>query len=64
MGRRHERDGRLVWRALADGYHHFRGTPSKLWLDYTLEEVFGVTVPLRPETSDEIYDEVMACLDA
>ncbi len=58
-----EGDGRLVWRALADGYHLFRGTPSKLWLDHTLEEVFGVTVPLRPETSDEIYDEVMACLD-
>ena len=56
-------DGRLVWRALADAYHLFRGTPSKLWLDHTLEEVFGVTVPLRPETSDQIYDEVMACLD-
>ena len=58
-----EEDGRLVWRALADGYHLFRGTPSKLWLDHTLEEVFGVTTPLRTETSDEIYDEVMACLD-
>jgi glucuronate isomerase len=58
-----EVDGRLVWRALAEGYHHFRGTPSKLWLDFTLEEVFGVTRPLRAETSDEIYDEVTACLD-
>jgi glucuronate isomerase len=57
-----EEDGRLVWRNLADGYHHFRGTPSKLWLDYTLEEVFGVTEPLRPETSDEIYDDVVATL--
>jgi glucuronate isomerase len=47
---------------LADGYHHFRGTPSKLWLDYTLEEVFGVTKPLRAETSDDIYDEVTARL--
>ena len=57
-----EEDGRLVWRSLADGYHHFRGTPSKLWLDYTLEEVFGVTTPLGAETSDEIYDDVMARL--
>jgi glucuronate isomerase len=55
-------DGRLVWRALAAGYHHFRGTPSKLWLDHTLEEVFGVTKPLGAETSDEIYDEVTARL--
>ena len=58
-----EEDGRLVWRALADAYHLFRGTPSRLWLDHTLEEVFGVTTPLGTETSDEIYDEVMACLD-
>jgi len=57
-----EHDGRLVWRALAEGYHHFLGTPSKLWLDHTLQEVFGVTIPLRAETSDEIYDEVAACL--
>jgi glucuronate isomerase len=57
-----EQDGRLVWRALADGYHHFLATPSKLWLDHTLQEVFGVTIPLRAATSDEIYDEVAACL--
>src|SRR5208283_4196810 len=30
--------------------------------DYTLEEVFGVTKPLRAETSDDIYDEVTARL--
>jgi glucuronate isomerase len=57
-----QEDGRLVWRALAEGYHHFRGTPSKLWLDYTLEEVFGVTEPLRPETSDQMYDDVVGRL--
>ncbi len=60
---RPEVDGRLVWRALADGYLHFRGTPSKLWFDDTLEEVFGVTTPFRPETSDEIYDHVTAQLE-
>jgi glucuronate isomerase len=58
-----EGDGRVIWRALADGYHHFRGTPSKLWLDYTLEKVFGVTRPLQPETSDDVYDQVVAGLE-
>jgi glucuronate isomerase len=53
-----EVDGREVWRAFATHYHLFRGTPSKLWLDYTLAEVFGVQVPLRVETADEVYDEV------
>ena len=31
-----ETDGRLIWRGLAENYHIFRGTPSRLWLDYTL----------------------------
>lgn len=51
-------DGRQVWRTFADRYHLFRGTPSKLWLDHTLAEVFGVEVRLASKTADEIYDDV------
>ncbi|MGO8860177.1 MAG: glucuronate isomerase [Acidimicrobiales bacterium] len=57
-----EIDGRHVWRTFAEHYHLFRGTPSKLWLDHTLAEVFGVEVPLRADTADEVYDEVSARL--
>ena len=53
-----EADGRQVWRILAQNYGLFRGTPSKMWLDHTLTEVLGVQGPLRPETADEIYDEI------
>ena len=39
-------DGRSTWRTFAEHYHLFRATPSKLWLDHTLSEVFGVAEPL------------------
>lgn len=53
-----EADGRRIWRRLAENYHLFRGTPSRLWLDYTLSEVLGVTEPLRAESSDDIYEQI------
>ena len=58
----HETEGRRVWKRLAENYHLFRGTPSKLWLDHTLAEVFGVTEDLTYETADHIYDHVVTCL--
>jgi glucuronate isomerase len=53
-------DPRQVWRELGARYHLFRGTPSKLWLDHTLQEVLGVATPLRAETADTVYDEISA----
>jgi glucuronate isomerase len=55
-------DSRAVWQLFADHYHLFRATPSKLWLDYTMQSVFGIGVPLRPETADAVYDEMCARL--
>lgn len=57
-----ETDGRRIWRTFADHYHLFRGTPSKLWLDHTLAEVFGLPDPLGPETADAVYDHLVARL--
>jgi glucuronate isomerase len=57
-----EADGRRIWRLFAEHYHLFRATPSKLWLDHTLAEVFGVDVRLRADTADAVYDEVRARL--
>jgi glucuronate isomerase len=53
-----EVDGRQIWRVFAEHYRLFVGTPSKLWLDHTLSEVFGVEVPLGPGTADAVYDQV------
>jgi glucuronate isomerase len=53
-----ERDPRKVWRLLAEHWHLFRGTPTRLWLTQSLAEVFGVQERLTPESADRVYDRV------
>ncbi|OUV99084.1 MAG: glucuronate isomerase [Candidatus Pelagibacter sp. TMED142] len=53
-----EIDPRQVWRCFASHYYLFRGTPSRLWIDYSLEKVFGIEEVLSQKTADEIYDEI------
>jgi glucuronate isomerase len=55
-------DGRAIWRLFARHWHLFRGTPSRLWLEQTFTEVFGVDTPLRPQTADQVYDALAARL--
>jgi glucuronate isomerase len=55
-------DPREAWRRLAERYHLFRGTPSRLWLDWVFADVFGITVRLEAETSDFYYDTITAAL--
>jgi len=49
---------RKVWKLFADHYHLFRGTPSRLWLDYAFQEHFGLTKRLGPDTADLYYDTI------
>ncbi|RZL59664.1 MAG: glucuronate isomerase [Sphingomonas sp.] len=51
-------DRRGAWRLLADHYHLFRGTPSRMWLDHVFAEVFGMTVAFEPATADLYYDAI------
>lgn len=53
-----ETDGRRIWRTFSEHAHLFRGTPSKVWLDHTLSQVFGVTDPIGPETADVVYERM------
>jgi glucuronate isomerase len=53
-------DPREVWRIFARHYYLFRGTPTRLWLDYTLENQFGLTERLKPENADRYYDLIAA----
>jgi glucuronate isomerase len=57
-----ETDGRTIWRTFAANWYLFRGTPSRLWLEQTFVDVFGVHTPLRPDTADEVYDALAAKL--
>ena len=51
-------DPRKVWHILADHYYLFRGTPSRLWLDYAFQEQFGMTERLSPKTADLYFDTI------
>jgi glucuronate isomerase len=57
-----ESDPRAIWRRFAGLYHLFRGTPSRLWLDWVFAEVFGIEVRLRAETADHYYETIDAAL--
>lgn len=57
-----ETDGRTIWRRFAEHYYLFRGTPTRLWLDHTLETLFGVTQPLTAVTADAAYDRIAGLL--
>jgi glucuronate isomerase len=57
-----EADPRAAWRILAAHYHLFRGTPSRIWLDWVFAEVFGLDVRLEGETADLYYDTITEAL--
>lgn len=61
-GRAVETDMRAVWRLFAQNYHLFRGTPSRLWLDWVFVELFGLDVRLEAETADLYYDRIAEAL--
>ena len=57
-----ETDPREIWRRFAAHWYLFRGTPTRLWLDQTFQDLFGLDVRLSVETADETYDAIAACL--
>jgi glucuronate isomerase len=57
-----ETDNRAIWRLFASHWHLFRGTPTQLWMEHTLEAVFGITDPLDAKHADAIHDAIAAKL--
>ena len=55
-------DPRESWRLFAERYHLFRGTPTRMWLDWVFSATFGIEVLLSAETSDHYYDHITAAL--
>lgn len=53
-----EVDPRAAWRIFAANYHLFRGTPSRMWLDWVFAEAFGLDVQLNAATADFYYDHI------
>src|SRR5580704_193368 len=55
-------DPRSVWRIFARNYYLFRGTPTRMWLDFAFHELFGMEARLSSENADEYYDAMQAKL--
>ena len=45
---------RKVWRTFAEHYYLFRGTPTRMWLDFAFQELFGLNERLSAQTADVI----------
>jgi len=53
-----EGDPRRIWQTFAAHAHLFRGTPTGVWLDHELHDVFGIRSRLTAESAASIYDEI------
>jgi glucuronate isomerase len=56
------KDPRRVWRIFASHYYLFRGTPTRIWLDYAFQEQFGLSERLSEKTADLYFDTIAAKL--
>jgi len=58
IGQAELKDARKVWRIFASHYYLFRGTPSRLWLDFAFQKLFGMQQRLCDETADNYFDVI------
>jgi glucuronate isomerase len=49
---------RKVWHIFASHYYLFRGTPTRMWLDYAFQEQFGLKERLSERTADLYFDTI------
>ena len=52
------KDPRGVWRIFASHYYLFRGTPTRTWLDYSFQELFGMEERLSEKNADHYFDVI------
>ncbi|HEY6487987.1 MAG: glucuronate isomerase [Terracidiphilus sp.] len=58
IGKNQISDPRKVWKLFAQNYFLFRGTPTRLWLDYAFQELFGLTERLSAANADVYYETI------
>jgi glucuronate isomerase len=58
IGQEELKDARKVWRIFASHYHLFRGTPTRMWLDFAFQDLFGMEERLSEKTSDLYFDTI------
>ena len=57
-GRPVEQDHRKIWGRFCENFHLFRGTPSGLWLESELSQVFGIDESPAPDNAGRLYDSI------
>jgi len=58
IGQPELKDARKVWRIFASHYSFFRGSPTRLWLDYVFQELFGLEERLSEATADLYFETI------
>lgn len=59
IGHAELKDPRKVWRIFASHYYLFRATPTRIWLDYAFQELFGLEKRLSEKTADLYFDTIL-----
>lgn len=57
-----ETDGRKIWGLFAKHFPLFRGTPTRLWFENALEDIFGIEERLTLANADRLYDTIAEAL--
>jgi glucuronate isomerase len=58
IGEPEMKDPRKVWHIFASHYYLFRGTPTRMWLDFAFQELFGLQERLSAKTADLYFDTI------
>jgi len=58
IGQPELKNPRKVWRIFASHYELFRGTPTRMWLDYAFQELFGLEQRLSEKSADVYFDAI------
>jgi glucuronate isomerase len=58
IGQPELKDARKVWHIFASNYHLFRGTPTRMWLDFVFHELFELEERLSASTADKYFDTI------
>jgi glucuronate isomerase len=58
IGQAEIKNPRRVWHIFASNYYLFRGTPTRMWLDYVFQEVFGLQKLFSEKTADLYFDTI------
>ena len=64
IGQPELKDARRVWHIFARHYYLFRGTPTRMWLDFAFQELFGLDERLSEATADLYFDTISEKLRA